>query len=55
MGWNHETADWSVVTGALFPGGASAPGFWDGCCHHCNGGGALGWQSCRKIQIQRSR
>lgn len=28
MGWNHEIADWSVVTGILFPGGAGAPAFW---------------------------
>ncbi len=28
MGWNYETADWSIVTGVLFPGGAGAPAFW---------------------------
>ncbi len=27
MGWNHATADWSVVEGALFPDGGST-GVW---------------------------
>ena len=27
MGWQHDTADWSVVEGALFPDGG-ATGIW---------------------------